>query len=228
MGFPHPLRHPPPRLRDQVLRQGLFLCARRLRKLPAVPRALLVSPSVSNKWKSSSLSIGPSLAIASRWMCAATANESVHRLARLIAEMLESKLASVPTCLRSRPSQALPSLWCNVLSASLMLPRTQRHPKSEVALRDCPWNTHDDSSRIRTVTRSDCSSLGVRFDKVALLVKQGNPIATVVSSPRSSYTGFRVVFLAGVSGLVQRYSSQWPDAPDEERTSSVGVRAPSN
>ena len=39
MGFPHPLRLPPPRLRDQVLRQDLVLCARWLRMFSAVPRA---------------------------------------------------------------------------------------------------------------------------------------------------------------------------------------------
>ena len=70
-----------------------------------------------------------------------------------MAGRLVSNLAPVPTCRRSRPSQALPSLQSakkpflgkcilgicqdhDVKGTSLVLPCTQSHTEFEVALRD--------------------------------------------------------------------------------------------
>ena len=54
MVFPRPLQLPPPRLRDQVLQPNFVLCARRLRRFPAVlraPRQLCRAISVQTAWR---------------------------------------------------------------------------------------------------------------------------------------------------------------------------------
>ena len=126
MEFPHPLELPHPRLRDNVLRQGLVLGARRLRMFPAVSCNLCANCmawlgassciTVFSKWKSSSLCNGPSLAIASCQMCSAIVNELVHTRARLMEGRLESRPRSplVGDLVRARHS---PSLRCNFSSA---------------------------------------------------------------------------------------------------------------
>ena len=161
MGFPHPLRLPPPRLYDQVL----------LRMFPAACHELLIgrveqcaislapldaSPCVTVSSKCQKLfAVQRSFVeIASCWVCAATVNEMAHTQARLLEGMLEPH--PVLHLSETRPSQALPSLRCSVSSArncswesgssvsvKIMKCKTscchvpQRHAESKVALRCC-------------------------------------------------------------------------------------------
>ena len=118
----------------------------------------------------------------------------------------------------------------DVKSTSIVLPCTQRHAEFEVALRCCSGDANDDYSKIHTATRSNCSFLCIFVRQVARLVKQGNSSQRSCRPNDSSHPGSRVAFLTGDfdSGTFHRYSFQWPDAPGEEPTSSVGHRAPSN
>ena len=111
--------------------------------------------------------------------------------------------------------------------AMLMLPSTQCHAESKMALRGSPG---DDYSRICTATCPDSIFLCFGIVQVANLVEQGHTLVKVSSFPRSSNRYSCVVSLTGRSdpGSSQRYSFRWRGAPCEERTSSVGIRAPSN
>ena len=73
--------------------------------------------TVSSRLPRSSLCNGPSCAIAFCCMCAATVSEFVHTRARAMASTAGSNRAPDPICLRSRPSQARPSLRRRLSSA---------------------------------------------------------------------------------------------------------------
>ena len=102
----------------------------------------------------------------------------------------------------------------DVKGTSLVLPCTQGHTEFQITFRGCSGNAKNDYSRIRTATRRQTRQL----------------LAKVVSSRRFLTSGFRVAFSTWdfVSGTFHRYSFQWPDAPGEKPTSSVGNRAPCN
>ena len=110
------------------------------------------------------------------------------------------------------------------------MPCTQSHAEFEVALRGCSRDANDDHSRIRTATRSNCSFLCIFIRQVARLVQTRQLLAKVVLSQRSSHPGSRVAFLTGDfdPGTFHRYSFQWPDAPGEDPTLSVGSPVPRN
>ena len=125
MVFPRPLQLPRLGLRDQVFQPSPVLCVRRPRNFTAVSRALhqlcraisvrtawvlyLVS-QFSAKRTTPRCAKSPSPATASCWICSAIVNELVHTRTRFMAGKLESNMDPVPTCRRSRSSQALPSL----------------------------------------------------------------------------------------------------------------------
>ena len=137
----------------------------------------------------------------------------------------------VPICLRSRPSQALPSLWCNVSSAkncssesvssesvNILIKRAPRsccHVHSVMQnprwlFEDVQGDANDDYSRIRTATGQDCIFLCICVGEVAILVKQCNPSQQSCRLHTPLVQGFRVVLLTGVSDpdSSQRYSFQ--------------------
>ena len=112
-----------------------------------------------------------------------------------MAGRLESNLAPVPICLRSRPSQALPSLWCNVSSARNCSSESvssesvrimiNRAPRScchvHTVMQNPRWLLEDvrdaniDCYRIRTATCQDCIFLCICVGQVSIVAKQCNP-----------------------------------------------------
>ena len=110
-----------------------------------------------------------------------------------------------------------------------MLPRTQRHAESNVALRGCPGDANNDCSRIRAATRSDYGFLCICVGQVALLVKQSNP-----SQPSCRLNAPQIQIFALCSWLGCPIRSHCNDIPfngqthPTRRTLSVGIRAPSN
>ena len=206
--------------------------------------------SVSSKWQSSSLCNGPSLAIASCCVCSAIVNELVHTRARLMAGRVGSNLAPVPICLRSRPSWALIALWCNVPSAKNCSPRevsswnlsrlTCRAPRSCCHVRSVMQNPRwlfEAVCGMQTLiipgfalrharTVASCASPSVRshFSSNKAIPRNGRVVSTLLW-----YRFSRCVLgLAVRSRLIATIFLSRPDAPDKGRTSSVGIRAPSN
>ena len=117
----------------------------------------------------------------------------------------------------------------DVKGTSFVLPGTQRQAEFEVALRCCSRDANDDDSRIHTATRSDCSFLCIIIrSRTSRQTRQ--LLAKVVSFQHSSHPDSQIAFLTGVLvlGTFHRYFCQWPDAPGEGPTSSVGNRAPCN
>ena len=81
-------------------------------------------------------------------------------------------------------------------------------------------NAKNDYSRVCTATRSDCSFLCIFIRQVARLVKQSNSSQGSCRPNASLLTG------SFDSGTFHHYFFQWPDAPGEGPTSSVGNRVP--
>ena len=123
MGFPHPLQLPQPRLRDQVLQPNLVLSAAATKVSSGVTSS---SSAVSRNLCATCLAwlrASPCITVFEQMEKLFTVQRSfsgyrlllnvfchrelVHTRARLMAGRLESNLALVSTCRRSRPSQAL-------------------------------------------------------------------------------------------------------------------------
>ena len=123
----------------------------------------------------------------------------------------------------------------NMKSTSLVLPRTQRHAKFEVALRGCSRDANDDYSRIHTATRSNCS-FPVHFHPSSRTSRQTRQLlAKVVSSQTlltSRYSccildrGFRFRHISSIFLSIARRTQRGTDFVGWE-SSTIQLKNPS-